>query len=136
MAVCWAGIVAMVLLALLPSARAAYWNAVQVYQGWQNRLLVSPAFWLWIWATWMALLMPAGMVMRALPFLGVRDAEVWTLAKTLAAFTVIAMGVAVFWHFLAWGSMPISGQLEFRWTPFWPWPKGDFTSYILRPGIP
>lgn len=130
-AICLAGIIAIALLAVLPSARATYLHGAEIWRGWQNRLLLSPSFWIWAWASWTAVIIPAGMLSRALPFLGVEDEDFAQLAKTLAAFTVIAMGAAVFWQFLAWGAQPLLSTGEIRWIPFWPWPEMRFTPYLL-----
>lgn len=133
--ICATGIAAILLLALVPSARVCYRHGLELWQAWQNRLLLSPAFWIWLWASWLSVFLPMTLVAKALPFLGIEDAPPRLVASTLAAYTVIAMGVAVFWHFVGWGSMPSMPGGEVRWIPFWPWPRTGFTSYVLRSDV-
>jgi hypothetical protein len=129
--ICFAGAGAIVGLALIPSARAVYIHARNVIAAWQTGLLISPAFWIWMWASWMAVTLPASMLGKVLPMFSVEDAGVAELGKTVAAFTIIAMGVAVVWQFLAWGSMPLLQAGGIRYAPFVPWPGGGFTAYAF-----
>lgn len=125
-AFCWGGNLAILLLAIGPSARAVWIHALGLSNAWEWLLLAFPATYVYAYACLAAVAYPALALLKNFPLMRAEDArKPVVLALNLLHF-VLAVGAAGFWQAVAWVSYPLLKDGQLRIVPLYPWPDWSF----------
>lgn len=121
-AIVMTGAVLIVAGVVIPSAGFIVWRCVRLYAWWDKWMLISPSFYLFVYACASAMLQPPFALMRFMPVLSAQDASprvTWPLVASQVLWAALS---ALFWQFVAWGAFPMVTAREIRFVPFYPWP--------------